>query len=166
METLDLGVYVEQVCKDLDEAVSQLEINVDAERGLLLLPIAQSRRPSSLPSWSPMPENMLTEVHLNIGRITYFWLREFRDFSQRQRLSWLGIQRPQLADLARADQAREPVCRKFMRNNGVNNFFRIWITKMPSTRRAPRVLGIFFPCRSLRHTNSDGQGLVVGSGHP
>ena len=26
VDLLDLGVYVEQVCKDLDEAVSQLEI--------------------------------------------------------------------------------------------------------------------------------------------
>ena len=33
---LDLGIYVEQVCKDLDEAVSQLEINVDAERGIVI----------------------------------------------------------------------------------------------------------------------------------
>ena len=33
--TLDLGTYVEQVCKDLDDAVSQLDIRIDAERGII-----------------------------------------------------------------------------------------------------------------------------------
>ncbi len=36
VETLDLGIYVEQVCRDLDETVSQLHINVDAERGIIV----------------------------------------------------------------------------------------------------------------------------------
>ena len=35
VETLDLGTYVEQVCKDLDDAVSQLDIRIDAERGII-----------------------------------------------------------------------------------------------------------------------------------
>jgi two-component sensor histidine kinase len=34
VETLDIGVYVEQVCKDLDNAVSQLDVQVDAEHGI------------------------------------------------------------------------------------------------------------------------------------
>jgi two-component sensor histidine kinase len=34
VETLDLGIYVEQVCEDLDEAMSQLAIQIDAERGI------------------------------------------------------------------------------------------------------------------------------------
>ena len=36
VETLDLGNYVEQVCKDLDDAVSQLDIRIDAERGIIV----------------------------------------------------------------------------------------------------------------------------------
>ena len=36
VRTLDLGVYVEQVCKDLDEAVSQLDVQIDAERGIVV----------------------------------------------------------------------------------------------------------------------------------
>ena len=36
IERLDLGVYVEQVCKDLDEAVSQLDIQIDVERGIII----------------------------------------------------------------------------------------------------------------------------------
>ena len=34
VETLDIGVYVEQVCKDLNNAVSQLDVQVDAEHGI------------------------------------------------------------------------------------------------------------------------------------
>ncbi|SFV25804.1 sensor histidine kinase [Hyphomicrobium facile] len=36
VRTLDLGVYVEQVCKDLDEAVSQLDVQIDADRGIVV----------------------------------------------------------------------------------------------------------------------------------
>ena len=36
IETLDLGIYVEQVCKDLDEVVSRCEIVIDAERGIVI----------------------------------------------------------------------------------------------------------------------------------
>jgi two-component sensor histidine kinase len=36
VRTLDLGVYVEQVCKDLDEAVSQLDVQIDAESGIVI----------------------------------------------------------------------------------------------------------------------------------
>lgn len=35
VRTLDLGIYVEQVCKDLDEAVSQLDVRIDADRGII-----------------------------------------------------------------------------------------------------------------------------------
>jgi two-component sensor histidine kinase len=34
--SLDLGIYVQQVCKDLDEAVSQLDVNIDAEYGIMV----------------------------------------------------------------------------------------------------------------------------------
>lgn len=37
VRTLDLGVYVQQVCKDLDEAVSQLDVQIDAENGIILV---------------------------------------------------------------------------------------------------------------------------------
>jgi two-component sensor histidine kinase len=36
VRTLDLGAYVEQVCKDLDEAVSQLDVQIDADRGIIV----------------------------------------------------------------------------------------------------------------------------------
>jgi two-component sensor histidine kinase len=36
VRTLDLGVYVEQVCSDLDEAVSQLAIQIDADSGIIV----------------------------------------------------------------------------------------------------------------------------------
>jgi two-component sensor histidine kinase len=36
-ETLDLGMYIEQVCKDLDEAVSRCDIAVEAERGIIVV---------------------------------------------------------------------------------------------------------------------------------
>ena len=35
VRTLDLGVYVEKVCKDLDDAVSQLDVQISAERGII-----------------------------------------------------------------------------------------------------------------------------------
>ena len=34
IETLDLGTYIEQVCKDLDDGVSSCEIDVDAQGGI------------------------------------------------------------------------------------------------------------------------------------
>jgi two-component sensor histidine kinase len=37
VRTLDLGVYVQQVCKDLDEAVSQLDVQIDADTGIILV---------------------------------------------------------------------------------------------------------------------------------
>jgi len=36
IETLDLGAYVEQVCKDVDAGVSQLDVRVEAERGIII----------------------------------------------------------------------------------------------------------------------------------
>jgi two-component sensor histidine kinase len=36
IETLDVGVYVEQVCKDLDEVVAKCEIVIAAERGIVI----------------------------------------------------------------------------------------------------------------------------------
>ena len=36
VRTLDLGNYLEQVCRDLDEAVSQLDVRVDAEREIIV----------------------------------------------------------------------------------------------------------------------------------
>jgi two-component sensor histidine kinase len=36
IEKLDLGLYVEQVCKDLDEAVSQCDIDIEAEHGIVI----------------------------------------------------------------------------------------------------------------------------------
>ncbi len=60
VETLDLGLYVEQVCKDLDEAVSQLEIRVDAERGSI---IATDRAVSSA--------LIVAELVTNAGKYAY-----------------------------------------------------------------------------------------------
>ena len=34
IETLDLGDYIDQVCKDLDEGVSTCDIRIDAEHGI------------------------------------------------------------------------------------------------------------------------------------
>jgi two-component sensor histidine kinase len=36
VRTLDLGVYVQQVCKDLDEAVSQLDVEIDIVPGMIV----------------------------------------------------------------------------------------------------------------------------------
>ncbi len=36
IEALDLGIYVEQVCKDLDDAVSRCDIDIVAERGIVI----------------------------------------------------------------------------------------------------------------------------------
>ena len=36
MEMLDIGVYVEQVCRDMDDAVSQLDVQIDAEHGIMV----------------------------------------------------------------------------------------------------------------------------------
>ena len=36
IESLDLGVYIEQVCKDLDEAVSQCDIDIVTEHGVVI----------------------------------------------------------------------------------------------------------------------------------
>lgn len=34
IETLDIGVYIEQVCNDLDEIVSQMDVHIEAEYGI------------------------------------------------------------------------------------------------------------------------------------
>jgi two-component sensor histidine kinase len=34
IETLDLGGYINQVCKDLDDGVSNCEIHIDAQKGI------------------------------------------------------------------------------------------------------------------------------------
>lgn len=36
VQTLDLGVYIEQVCKDLDEVVSRLDVQIDSEPGIII----------------------------------------------------------------------------------------------------------------------------------
>ncbi len=36
VRTLDLGVYVKQVCEDLDDAVSQLDVQIDADGGIIV----------------------------------------------------------------------------------------------------------------------------------
>lgn len=36
VRTLDLGVYVKQVCNDLDEAVSQLDVQIEADGGIMV----------------------------------------------------------------------------------------------------------------------------------
>lgn len=37
VEWLDLGIYVEQVCTDVDAGVSQLDVQVEAERGIIMM---------------------------------------------------------------------------------------------------------------------------------
>jgi two-component sensor histidine kinase len=36
IEKLDIGIYVEQVCKDLDETVSRCDINIEAQHGIVI----------------------------------------------------------------------------------------------------------------------------------
>ncbi|MBA4131046.1 MAG: histidine kinase [Hyphomicrobium sp.] len=36
VEKLDIGIYVEQVCKDMSDAVSQLDIQIQAEHGIII----------------------------------------------------------------------------------------------------------------------------------
>jgi two-component sensor histidine kinase len=36
VEKLDIGVYVEQVCKDMNDAVSQLDVQINAEHGIAI----------------------------------------------------------------------------------------------------------------------------------
>jgi two-component sensor histidine kinase len=36
VQKLDIGVYVEQVCKDMNDAVSQLDVRIDAEHGIAI----------------------------------------------------------------------------------------------------------------------------------
>jgi two-component sensor histidine kinase len=36
VEKLDIGVYVEQVCRDMNDAVSQLDVQINAEQGIAI----------------------------------------------------------------------------------------------------------------------------------